>query len=181
MKIFAARHGQTDWNAEGRIQGITDIPLNETGRAQARGIAEELFSRGISEIISSPLLRAVETAEIIADQIGTDKTKIVRDPRLRERNFGVYEGKLIAETDILTLRRWSDNAPVPRGETIRELAERVFCSVDDAVAKFKGRNILFVVHGQVIRTMLWYFNGTPGGGEEPAFEVENCAVYEFDC
>jgi broad specificity phosphatase PhoE len=99
--------------------------------------------------------------------------------RLCERNFGDYEGKLISEVDIHSLRRWTDNAPTPNGETIREAAKRVFDSLDEIKEKYSGRNILLVVHGHIMRAIIWYFKGTPKD-EETITEIDNCAFYEFD-
>src|SRR6187402_1313873 len=90
MTIFLARHGETEWNRIGRWQGRTDIPLSEVGRAQARTLAGRLSDRGVSEIFSSDLSRARETAEIVASTLGVARVSL--DPRLRERGFGCFEG-----------------------------------------------------------------------------------------
>jgi broad specificity phosphatase PhoE len=195
MKIYAIRHGQTDLNSEGRIQGRKSDPsLNKLGRKQAREIAETLSSKGIDLIITSPMKRAMETAEIIAEHLKIGKDKIISGARLYERDFGDYEGKPMAEVDINSLRRWTDNAPIPNGETIRELASRIFGFLDDSLERFYDKKaILFVVHGHVLRTMYWYFNGLPkvsrilgrtfkglpAVGEE-VIETDNCGLYEFD-
>ncbi|MCL2052839.1 MAG: histidine phosphatase family protein [Oscillospiraceae bacterium] len=179
MKIYAIRHGQTDWNSAGKIQGKTDIPLNQKGREQACEIAQTLLSSGIDTIISSPLKRAMETAEIVAGQLHIGG-KIVSDERLSERDFGDFEGRFVKDVyNVPTLRKWSDNVVIPNGESIRDTAKRVFECLDDVFLKYRGRNILLVVHGHVIRTVLWYFNGIPEG-EEATFEVGNCEVYEFE-
>ena len=178
MRIFAVRHGQTDWNFEGRVQGRSDIPLNQEGRRQAHETAEKLagLDADIGSVVTSPLMRAQETAEIIAGCLGAE-TEI--NGGLVERDFGVYEGKLIADVNIGALRRWTDNAPTPDGETIRETASRVFRAMDEIIDKHKGHNIAIVVHGHVMRSIIWYFEGLPTDGDEPAFPVGNCEVFEF--
>ena len=88
------RHGQTDWNVEGRFQGQTDIPLNETGLAQARTAATLLSGQRIDRIIASPLLRALTTAQIVADQLALN---VEIDPRLTERTFGPLEGQVVRD------------------------------------------------------------------------------------
>lgn len=85
------RHGQTDWNLARKAQGATDIPLNATGRAQARAVVAALKPRGIRRIVASPLGRARETAEILAEGLGI--SEIALEPDLREAGFGVLEGK----------------------------------------------------------------------------------------
>ena len=90
--IYLIRHGQTDWNLDRKLQGQTDIPLNDNGRGQAEEVAKEIADLKIDRIISSDLLRAKETAEIINKKIGA---VISFDKRLREVNYGDYEGKLI--------------------------------------------------------------------------------------
>ena len=123
------------------------------------------------------------------------KDKIIKGKRLYERDFGDYEGSLISEVEINALRRWTDNAPTPNGETIRELAARVFEFLDDVLPNIKVEEIerkriepenesseikiLFVVHGYVLRTMHWYFNGLPEEGDETVIETDNCGFYEF--
>ena len=87
--IYLIRHGQTNWNAERKIQGQTDIPLNQIGQQQAKDVSEEISKLKIDKIFSSDLLRARETAEIINEKIGA---KIEYDKRLREVNYGNYEG-----------------------------------------------------------------------------------------
>ena len=87
--IYIVRHGATDWNQSGRIQGHIDIPLNETGRAQARIVSRRLAAFGATALCSSDLLRAYETAQIIGQTTGL---RVLQEPELREINFGVWQG-----------------------------------------------------------------------------------------
>ncbi len=97
-KIFYIfRHGETDWNQKGRIQGWTDIPLNQNGVAQAKKLAQSLRDVNFDVIYSSPLLRALNTAEIVADNNQCD---VVLVDGLRERKFGIFEGKILEPVDI---------------------------------------------------------------------------------
>ncbi len=175
MIIIAVRHGQTDWNAEERIQGRTDISLNEVGRKQAQDVAESL-PETIDLIISSPLKRARETAEIINARFGTE---IVIDERLIERNFGEYEGMLIKDVDMASLRRWTDNTPTPNGETIQEVAKRVFECLEYIKINYQGQNVLIVAHGHVLRPINWYFNGLPQDRDEAAFVIKTGGFYSY--
>ena len=91
--IYLVRHGQTDWNIEKKTQGHTDIPLNENGRKQAQILAQSISNLKIDRIISSDLLRAKETAEIINERFGNN---ISLDERIREINYGLFDSLIIA-------------------------------------------------------------------------------------
>jgi broad specificity phosphatase PhoE len=92
--FYFLRHGQTDWNAQGRIQGHTDMPLNATGLTQARAAAERLVGKGIDRIVSSPLARAHKTAAMVAERL---RLPVQVDEELMERTFGAFEGRIIEE------------------------------------------------------------------------------------
>ena len=94
--LLLVRHGETDWNAEGRLQGHTDTPLNDYGRRQARTLADELAGEPIDAVYSSDLARARETAEIVGGRLGLT---VVVDPGLREKNWGSWEGLTPAERE----------------------------------------------------------------------------------
>ena len=102
-RILAIRHGETDWNVAGRIQGQLDIPLNATGRWQVTRLALAVAEEGIAAVYSSDLLRAFETAQAVSRGCGQP---IVTDVGLRERGFGIYEGLSYAEIN----ERWPDDA-----------------------------------------------------------------------
>src|SRR5512133_2376807 len=126
--VFLARHGQTDWNAAGRWQGHTDVPLNETGRAQARALAERLRGEGIAAIASSDLARARGTAEIVAAVLGLRVDLL--DPDLRERRFGIFEGLTLRECEQRHPEDWARYAGdpglgPPLGESRSALLERL--------------------------------------------------------
>ncbi len=147
--LLLVRHGQTDWNLEGRYQGGADIPLNATGREQAERLAGELAGHGIDFVYSSPLSRALDTARAIARRSGTD---LRTDPRLREMDLGEWEGMLssrIAELYPQLFRQWrEDPRPIrpPGGESIRELHDRVVAVVEEIVRRHPGRTICLVTH-----------------------------------
>ena len=113
--LYLVRHGETDWNRDRRIQGSTDIPLNETGRLQARRTGTLLARRSWDAIITSPLSRAAETAAIIADELGLPAPQIV--DAIVERAYGEAEGL----DDIELARRFPDNTPVAGRESRQEV------------------------------------------------------------
>ncbi|MFD0483926.1 histidine phosphatase family protein [Kineococcus sp. GCM10028916] len=138
------RHGETDWNRDGRLQGRTDIPLNDTGRAQARALAGTLAGQGWSAITSSPLSRARETAQIIADHLGLELLPAHDD--LVERNFGEAEG---GNREELTAR--FPNGERPGGESWPEIVDRGAGAVRRIRAEHGDAALLVVAHGTFIR------------------------------
>lgn len=103
MKIYTVRHGQTEWNKKGLYQGKTDVPLNEEGKKQATLVKEKLKDKKIDLIISSPLKRAKETAEIISD----GKIKIITDSLIVERGLGEYEGSPVNDNGYSANFYWN--------------------------------------------------------------------------
>ena len=154
------RHGQTDWNLARRIQGSTDIPLNETGREDARWAAEKLAGTTHHAVYSSPLLRARETAEIIADRLGLELAAVV--PDIREREFGDGEG-LLVEDYIRTYGDW--HAEVPGAETLHEVGVRAIAALHAIDREARRRSapqaesVLVVAHGGVIRALMRVVGG----------------------
>ncbi len=144
--LVLVRHGQTDWNLAGRIQGSSDIPLNETGREQAREAGRMLVQERWDAIVSSPLIRARETAEIIAREVGVDRVELV--PALRERHYGAAEGLTGAEAEA----RY--NGQVPGRETPAMVLERVRPALLDLAEEHAGQSVLVVSHGGVISTLV---------------------------
>ncbi|KIS29204.1 histidine phosphatase [Arthrobacter sp. SPG23] len=149
LTTFAlVRHGQTDWNAQRRLQGSTDIPLNDVGREQARDAAAALSGHEWDAIVSSPLSRAAETAKLIADGLGLSVDRHV--PELTERSFGPAEG-LQAGPELEALR-------IPGGfrgaESEDEAASRGLAALETLAEEFRGRRVLVVAHGTLIRVSL---------------------------
>jgi broad specificity phosphatase PhoE len=167
--LWLVRHGQTDWNAQGRWQGQTPDapPLNATGLAQAQAAAEQLAVQDgltFAAIYSSDLLRARQTAEAIAQRLGLP---IHLDPRLREVHLGAWEGMLgedvalryVAELD--ERRRDPVHSRPPQGETVFELAARVGQALDDIAQAHPHANVIVVSHGLAIAAVLCLANGRP--------------------
>ncbi|WP_210481439.1 histidine phosphatase family protein [Naasia sp. SYSU D00948] len=144
--LVLVRHGQTDWNLARRIQGSSDIPLNDTGREQAREAGRLLAEERWDAIVSSPLVRARETAEIIARELGIDTVELV--PELRERHYGQAEGLTGAEAE----ERYHGN--VPGRETPEMVLERVRPALVALAEEHPGQSVLVVSHGGVIGTLV---------------------------
>jgi alpha-ribazole phosphatase len=156
MKLFLVRHGQTDWNLAQRFQGQSGIPLNETGRQQAVALADRLAGERFDVIYSSDLQRAHETANIIAK----GKFEVKTDARLREVDFGDWQGltyNAIKETHPDALTAWENNAyrnAPPNGETLGELTARVQSMLNDLLENCKGKNVLLVAHGGMLQSLV---------------------------
>src|SRR5690349_11779156 len=134
--LLLVRHGETDWNAEGRLQGHTDRPLNDYGREQARRLAEQLEQ--IDAVYASDLSRARETAEIVAGRLGLP---VVIDPDLREKDWGTWEGLTSDE------RLGVEYA----GETTEAHRDRVLAAVQRIAERHPGERVLVVTHGGCLR------------------------------
>lgn len=160
------RHGQTDWNLEGRYQGQSDVPLNQHGLAQAVSLAERLAGEVFSAVYSSDLTRARQTAEPIARVLGLS---IQIEPRLREINQGEWEGVLVDDIKARYAELWSQrtvdpaNVRPPGGETVAEVARRVFAALDDIARLFPTERLLIVSHGLSIATAICRDKDIPVG------------------
>jgi broad specificity phosphatase PhoE len=162
--LLVARHGETDWNREGRWQGWADPPLNDLGREQARELAEQLRGIPFDAVYSSDLRRAHETAEIVA---APHAVPVVVDPELREIDVGSWSG--------LTRAEISERFPGgtrPDGETHEEHAARVRAAVTRIAREHPGGRILVVTHGGTIRSIHDVIS------DLPYHPVPNCHVLE---
>ncbi|TSE02205.1 histidine phosphatase family protein [Skermania sp. ID1734] len=141
------RHGETDWNLHGRLQGSSDIPLNVTGRGQAREAAHRLATRDWDQLVSSPLSRAYETATIIGTALGLTVRETY--PELAERHYGAAEGL----TDWEAYHQWP-HGWYPGLEPRRSVAERGLAVLDELAKQYPDDAVLVVSHGGVIRAIL---------------------------
>lgn len=154
--VIVIRHGETDWNLQGRLQGHTDIALNATGRAQAQAVAQALHGEPLAAIYASNLQRALHTAQAIADAQGLP-VRLRHD--LRERGFGQWEGELsddIAYLDAEGFARWRARDPQfapPGGESLLGFHARVSAALDELAQRHVGERIMLVAHGGVLDAM----------------------------
>ncbi|MEO0066885.1 MAG: hypothetical protein RJB63_10 [Actinomycetota bacterium] len=151
--IGLLRHGQTNWNIDFRLQGVTDIPLNETGIEQAR-VAGAVLASGVERgegwdlILSSPLSRARDTAVMVGEAIGLAGVSI--EELLLERSFGEAEGLSHEEWKS----KYSDTNHVPGGESLEQLEARSWVLLQRLLDHHEGKRVLTVSHGALIRTLL---------------------------
>ncbi|PPF85536.1 histidine phosphatase family protein [Subtercola sp. Z020] len=170
-RLALVRHGQTDWNLAKRIQGSTDIPLNDTGRAEARETAATLVGEHFDEVLTSPLSRARETAEIIAAALGLPQPTV--DAELVERRYGDAEGMDYRELH----ERFPSHIVVPGRETHREVQDRVRAALIRIAESRPGESLVVVCHGGVISSLVRYATG--GDRPLPDERIPNGSVHYF--
>jgi len=164
--ILLIRHGETAWNAERRLQGHLDIPLNEVGLRQAEALAASLAKEGIGAIVSSDLSRARQTAAALGKVCGLP---VDIDASLRERCFGAFEGMLYADIPARYPEAWAvwqtrdPDVRFPdgerRAETLREFYERATAAVTAAAARTNAAKLAIVCHGGVLDCVLRAMRG----------------------
>lgn len=176
-RLVLLRHGQTDWNLQGRYQGHADIGLNDVGREQAQ-VAGELVGRLAPDVVfSSDLLRAVDTATAVAGPLGLP---VVTDPRLREINVGQWSGRLVSEVAAAdlgaaaALRRGEDIVYGHDGESPSEVARRMFDAVSEYDLDFTGGTVLVVSHGMSIRLCVAALLGIDLAHSRVLGSISNC-------
>ncbi|HEV7742667.1 MAG TPA: histidine phosphatase family protein [Pseudolysinimonas sp.] len=180
-ELYLVRHGETDWNQQRRIQGLTDIPLNDTGREQARATGRLLARRRWDAVFSSPLRRALETAEIIAEELGLPAPATV--DALVERNYGDAEGMNFLDIE----RKYPDRGSVPGQESREEVVARVLPALHELAAAHPDQRLVVVSHGGAIRAVLTavdphYTHGMITNGSVHSFEFGDdvLKLIEFD-
>lgn len=175
MKLYITRHGQTQWNKNNLICGISDIELNTKGIEQANELALILKKYAIDVIYSSPLLRAKKTAEIISKELGIP---VVIEQRLFEQDYGIYEGQDRSTEDFLDLKKQFAYTGA-QNESLFHIAQRVYNFLDDIKEKEPDKNVLIVSHGGICRIINTYFNSM-SNEEFFKFNQPNCSLMVFD-
>ena len=157
MELYIVRHGETDWNALDKIQGRTDNPLNEKGKAQAKAAAEKLKDVPIDVIISSPLIRAYETAEAIAEY--HEGVTILKEPALLEMNYGSFEGKYRLSPEFIAAKRNGFANRYPEGgESYFDVAARVYPLIEKLKREYPDKTVLLTAHNGIMRVVDSYFH-----------------------
>lgn len=168
--IYLVRHGQTDWNLEGRNQGQTDIELNETGIQQAKDTATQLLGIKFDAVFSSPLKRALKTCQIIYPG------KIIIDERLKERCNGELEGKVNPKGIV----NFNDPNETRYGiEPLSFFKDRLKQFWDFIRKDYQNKNVLVVTHAGVGIWTQVYFNGEPENGNYEQYKIGSGTVLQF--
>lgn len=183
MKLIFVRHGQTDWNVQGKIQGSYDSELNSTGINQAMKLSEKLLSLNykFSKIYSSPQKRALKTAKILSKSSNVDYV-LMKD--LQEMNMGKWEGlswKEVEEKYPTEYKKWYLNrryTKTPDGESYENMLERVLKSIDKIINE-NTHDVVIVSHSAVIMCLQCYVTNTPFN-EMLKFKTKNANITEID-
>ncbi len=159
--IYLTRHGQTLWNIEKRLQGRGNSPLTEEGIERAKELRDRIKYIHIDIIYSSPIERALTTANIIK---GDKSIEVITDDGLMEMCFGDYEGKITDEVmkenpnwDISLIMKGNTELTAPNGENLAEVRDRVARSMNKIIEKNRGKTILIVAHGITLKAIMYYF------------------------
>lgn len=158
QRIYLVRHGETDWNREGRAQGQQEVPLNERGKKQAQVVGKFLAGLSPLRILSSDLGRAMETAEIIGEACGLT---VIPESALRERNMGPFEGKTLTEIREQRARDLTSFEGIPGVEQDDAILQRVL-PVLEALVRNSTDDSVVVTHGGVAKVVLHHVLGITG-------------------
>jgi broad specificity phosphatase PhoE len=180
-ELLLVRHGETDWNRERRFQGHADPPLNETGRTQARALADDLAGEAVDALYTSDLARARETAEILAARLGVE---VVPLRELREIDVGEWQGLTwpeIEERFPEGARAWREqNHGWETGETYEELAERVVPALRRIAVAHPGGRAVVVAHGGTVRATRAFIAGTSVAESRRLDRaIRNCEIFRI--
>lgn len=175
MKLYVARHGQTDWNAANRVCGSTNRPLTDLGKEQAKQLAEKVKGFDIDVIIASPMMRAMQTAGAVSLATGIP---VIMDDRLREHDYGSFEG-VDRSKDEYWQQKYQFAAKFPQGESLLQLAHRVYSLLEDVKKAYPDKNVLLVCHGGVSRIIKTYFEDMTNE-EFFRYSPENAFVAEYE-
>lgn len=176
MKLYVVRHGQTDQNVLGLVQGDTESDLTEKGIEDAKALQELVASLDIDVVVSSPLRRAIDTAKLITN----DKYEIIIDDRLIERDYGLSEGKPVDEE--LTVKYWDFklNTDINEVEKVQDLMFRITEFIEDMRNKYDDKKVLVVAHSAILRAIHYAINGIPEDGDLLKIEIPNLRIIEYD-
>lgn len=163
-KLILVRHSKSEWNVLGKWTGWTDVDLNEQGRSDAKTTAEALKDIKIDQAFVSKLKRAQQTLEIILNEIGQTEVPVTQTAALNERDYGIYTGKNkwevkeeVGEEEFQNIRRGWEH-PIPEGETMKKVYERVVPFYENAVLPLlkEGKNVILAAHGNSLRALVKY-------------------------
>lgn len=174
MKLYAARHGQTLWNLQDKVCGRTDLPLTDIGHIQAQALAKRAEKLPIDLILVSPMLRARQTAAPAAELLGIP---VIVENRLIEQDYGIYEGVSRFDEGFLANKRHFAYR-YPGGESMMDVAHRVYGLLEEIKEKYADKNVLLVCHGGVCRVIRTYFEDMTNE-EYFCYSEENAAIREY--
>lgn len=174
--LYIIRHGKTDWNDKGLLQGKTDIDLNEEGINQAKELSQKIDINKIDICICSPLKRTKQTAKILT----REKVKIIYEPLIIERGFGGYEGKTI-DFDLVA-KQWDYelNDSYNNIESVQDCLKRAKDFLAKIKKEYPNKTILIISHGSFIKALHFNIIGYDKNTDFLSFNPKNCVLYEYE-
>ena len=175
MNLYVVRHGETIWNVEKKVQGVTDIPLTDKGRSEAKELQDLISTLNIDVVISSPLDRARETAKILIDS----RLPINTDDRIKERDWGMNEGAIIDTVDTWDCWDVILNTKVQNIECVQDFMYRVSNFIEDIKIRYKDKNVLIVTHSAVSRVIHYLLGTIPEDANLSRINIPNLRIIEY--
>lgn len=176
MILYVVRHGETEKNKYGLIQGQTECDLSENGIKNAKELIPIVNNIDIDVVISSPLKRAIDTAKIITEQ----RFPINTDDRIIERDWGLCEGASIEDVDTVKCWNFYLNTDDNHIETVRDLLKRVSEFLEDIKVRYSDKNVLVVAHSAVLRAIHYCLHPIPEDGDMSKLEIPNLRIIEYE-
>lgn len=176
MKVTIIRHGQTEYNYLGKLQGRSNIPLNDTGRRECNKVKHKLKDEHFDVCFTSSLIRTVETAMILVG----DRVEIKIDNRLIERDFGSLEGTNFEKYD--SVKHWDYNLNLNDNgiEPVQDIIKRVSSFVDYLKENYSDKDILIVTHGSIVRALHHILHNTDLNSDLCNFTIGNCYIEKIE-
>lgn len=175
MKIFVLRHGETNENVTGMMQGNMDTVLNEKGCSQALSVKNKVLESNVDLVICSPRKRTIKTAELAAPNI-----PIIIDERLKSRDHGEFEGTKRIDMNLNDYWNINKNIQYLKAESVKDLFDRVDSLLKEIKEKYNDKNVLLVTHSGIVRVLHYYFNGIPEDGDLMKYESHNCSFEQYE-
>lgn len=175
MKLYVVRHGETMENANNCLVGRINSSLTEKGKEQAKQVSNYFKNKKIDLIVSSPLDRCKETAQIISNNL-----PIIYSDKLLGRDHGEFTGKPRDSINFDEYWNYKKNIQYEKAESVKDLYNRVATLIDDLKEKYKDKNIIIVTHSGIMRVLYYYFKGIPDDGVLSEITIRNCEVFEYD-
>jgi len=175
MKLYVLRHGETDENITGVMQGNMETVLNETGKNQAISVRKKVKEAKIDLVISSPKKRTLETALQAAPNI-----PLIQDDRLLSRDHGEFQGMKRSEINLKEYWNIKLNKQYEKAETMGEIFNRVSSLLNDISINYSDKTVLLVTHSGITRVLYYYFNGFPEDGDLTEYESTNCSFEQYE-
>lgn len=176
MKLYVVRHGETLENANDCLVGRINSSLTVEGINQAKVVKEKFKDINIDLIVSSPLDRCKQTAEVISDNI----IPIIYSDKLLGRDHGEFTGKPKSSMNFDEYWNYNKNIQYEKAESVKDLYDRVDNLIKELKVEYKDKNIIIVTHSGIMRILYYYFKGIPEDGILGEVTIRNCEVYEYD-